>query len=41
MIQKKGKWVVVEDVDARNDKNKNDKADKPDPDKQTPIFKPK
>lgn len=41
MVQKKGKWVVVEDVDARNEKNKNDKADKPDPDKQTPIFKPK
>lgn len=41
MIQKKGKWVIVEDVDARNDKNKNDKADKPDPDKQTPIFTPK
>ena len=41
MIQKKGKWVVSEDVDARNPKNKNDKADKPDPDKQTPIYKPK
>jgi hypothetical protein len=41
MVQKKGKWVIVEDVDARNDKNKNDKAIKPDPDKQTPIFTPK
>ena len=41
MIQKKGKWVVDEDVDARNEKNKNDKAVKPDPNKQTPIFTPK
>lgn len=41
MYQKKGKWVIDEDVDARNDKNKNDKAVKPDPDKQTPIFTPK
>lgn len=41
MIQRKGKWVVAEDVDARNEKNKNDKADKPDPNKQTPIFVPK
>lgn len=38
---KKGKWVTLEDIDARNDKNKNDKAEKPDPSKQTPIFKPK
>jgi len=38
---KKDKWVTVEDIDARNDKNKNDKAEKPDPEKQTPIFKPK
>lgn len=38
---KKGKWVTIEDIDARNDKNKNDKAEKPDPSKQTPIFKPK
>ncbi len=41
MVQKKGRWVVVEDIDARNDKNKNDKADKPDPDKQKPVFVPK
>jgi hypothetical protein len=38
---RKGKWVTIEDIDARNEKNKNDKAEKPDPDKQTPIFKPK
>ncbi len=41
MFQKKGKWVISEDVDARNEKNKNDKVDKPDPKKQTPIFTPK
>ncbi|MDP3556799.1 MAG: hypothetical protein Q8T03_05450 [Bacteroidota bacterium] len=39
--QKKNKWVTIEDIDARNDKNKNDKVEKPDPNKQTPIFKPK
>ena len=38
---KDDKWVSVEDVDARNEKNKNDNADKPDPKKQTPIYKPK
>lgn len=38
---RKGKWVVVEDIDARNERNKNDNASKPDPKKQTPIFKPK
>lgn len=41
MVQKKGKWIADEDVDARNEKNKNDKADKPDPKKQTPVYKPK
>lgn len=40
MVQKKGKWIADEDVDARNEKNKNDKADKPDPKKQTPVYKP-
>jgi hypothetical protein len=38
---KKGRWVPVEDVDARNDKNKNDKAEAPDPDEAKPIYKPK
>lgn len=38
---KKDKWVTVEDVNITNEKNKNDKAEKPDPNKQTPIFKPK
>lgn len=38
---RKGKWVVVEDIDARNEKNKNDNVKKPNPKKQTPIYKPK
>ncbi|MGZ3899172.1 MAG: hypothetical protein ACXVNM_03035 [Bacteroidia bacterium] len=38
---KKDKWVTIEAIDITNEKNKNDKAEKPDPDKQTPIFKPK
>ena len=38
---KKGKWVTVEDVDVRNDKNKNDRAKKPDPNEQKPVYKPK
>ncbi len=38
---KKDKWVTVEDVDARNEKNKNDKAEKPDPKNEKPMFKPK
>ncbi len=38
---RKDKWVTIEDIDARNEKNKNDKAEKPDPSKQTPIFTPK
>lgn len=38
---KKDKWVTLEDVDARSEKNKNDRAEKPDPKKQNPIYKPK
>jgi hypothetical protein len=41
LVRKKDKWVVVEDIDARNDKSKNDNAEKPDPRKQKPVFKPK
>lgn len=36
---KKDRWILIEDIDARNDKNKNDNADKPDPKKNKPIFK--
>jgi hypothetical protein len=39
--RKKDKWVVVESIDARNPKSKTDKVAPPDPDKQTPIYKPK
>ena len=35
------KWFLREDVDVRNEKNKNDRAAKPDPKKQTPMYKPK
>ncbi len=39
MIYKKGKWVVEEDIDARNAKNKNDNKDKPDKEKLMPKEK--
>ncbi|HQQ94863.1 MAG TPA: hypothetical protein PLQ93_09930 [Bacteroidia bacterium] len=38
---RRGRWNLVEDIDARNEKSPNDNARKPDPKKQTPIFKPK
>ncbi|MBI2721986.1 MAG: hypothetical protein HYX39_07415 [Bacteroidetes bacterium] len=38
---KKDKWITLEAVDITNEKNKNDKAEKPNPADQTPIFKPK
>jgi hypothetical protein len=38
---RKGRWNLIPDIDARNDKSPNDNAKKPDPKKQTPIFKPK
>jgi hypothetical protein len=38
---KKDKWVTIEDVDARNEKSENDNAKKPDPKRQTPLYKPK
>ncbi len=39
--QKKDKWQVIEAIDARNPKSKTDKIEPPDPDKQTPLYKPK
>lgn len=39
--QRNNKWVCIEDIDARNEKSKNDDAAKPDPKKQTPIYKPR
>lgn len=41
LVMKKDKWVVVEDIDARNTKSKNDNAEKPNPKKQSPVYKPK
>ncbi len=41
LVLKKGKWITIEDIDARNQKNKNDNVAKPDTKKQTPIYKPK
>lgn len=41
LSQKKGKWVLVEDIDIRKEKDKNDNAKKPDPNKQSPFYKPK
>jgi hypothetical protein len=38
---RKGKWVLIEDIDARNEKSKNDNVKKPDPKKQTPVYKPR
>lgn len=38
---KKDKWVTVEDVDARNEKSKNDNVEKPDPKKRTQLTRPK
>lgn len=38
---KNEKWMLVEDIDARNVKSKNDNAEKPNPKKQKPIYKAK
>jgi hypothetical protein len=40
-VPKGDRWILTEDIDARNEKNKNDHVNKPDPRKQTPIYKPK
>ena len=37
----KDKWSIIEDIDIRNEKSKNDRAKKPNPKDQKPIFKPK
>jgi hypothetical protein len=37
---RKGKWMIQEDIDARNEKSKNDNVAKPDPKKQKPIYQP-
>ncbi len=39
--QSKDRWVLREDIDARNLKNKNDNLKKPDPKKEKDLYKPK
>lgn len=39
--QKKDRWVLVEDIDIRNEKNKNDNLNKPDPKKENKLYDPK
>jgi hypothetical protein len=41
LAMKKGKWVYEPAIDIRKDKDKNDNAKKPEPGKQTPVYKPK
>ena len=41
LSMKKGTWVYEPAIDIRKDKDKNDNAKKPDPDKQKSVYKPK
>ncbi len=41
LAMKKGKWVYEPAIDIRKDKDKNDNARKPEPARQTPVYKPK
>jgi hypothetical protein len=41
MSMKKGTWVYEPAIDIRKDKDKTDNVKKPEPGKQTPIYKPK
>lgn len=41
LSMKKGVWVYEPAIDIRKDKDKNDNAKKPEPNKQTPVYKPK
>ncbi|MES2763153.1 MAG: hypothetical protein V4677_13155 [Bacteroidota bacterium] len=41
LSMKKGIWVYEPAIDIRKDKDKNDNAAKPEPEKQTPVYKPK
>jgi hypothetical protein len=38
---KKGRWTYEGAIDIRKDKDKNDNVKKPEPEKQTPVYKPK
>jgi hypothetical protein len=41
LSMKKGKWVYEPAIDIRKDKDKTDNVKKPEPSKQTPVYKPK
>ena len=41
LSMKNGKWIYEPAIDIRKDKDKNDNAKKPEPEKQTPVYKPK
>ncbi len=39
--RRKGRWVLQEDIDIRNEKSKNDNVKKPDPKKENKLYQPK
>ena len=41
LSMKKGNWVYEPAIDIRKDKDKTDNVKKPEPEKQTPVYKPK
>lgn len=41
LYMKKGNWVYEPAIDIRKDKDKTDNVKKPEPEKQTPVYKPK
>ncbi len=41
LYMKNGKWNYEPAIDIRKDKDKNDNVKKPEPEKQTPVYKPK
>lgn len=41
LSMKKGRWTYEAAIDIRKDKDKNDNVKKPEPDKQSPVYKPK
>ncbi|MBC7694731.1 MAG: hypothetical protein H7141_04705 [Burkholderiales bacterium] len=41
LLMKKGKWIYEPAIDIRKNKDKTDNIKKPEPNKQTPVYKPK
>lgn len=41
LTMKKGNWIYEPAIDIRKDKDKSDNVRKPEPEKQTPVYKPK